>query len=214
MELVRRLGILGGTFDPVHRGHIVLAREARNRLALDEVLFVPAGKPWMKSDEALTPAVYRAEMVQLAIAGEPGFSMSGIDLNRVGPTYTIDTVTTFHEKSGTGTELFFIMGWDNLAQFPGWRESSRIIQLCWLVAAPRPGYPRPDLNDLERRLPGISKRAIIMDEPHVDISATEIRRRIAHGEPIEDLVPEQVAEYIYRHNLYTEKVQEDASRAG
>ncbi len=211
---MRRLGILGGTFDPIHRGHIMLARVAKDRLALDEVLFVPAGQPWMKAGEEITPAAHRAEMVRLAIAGEPGFSMSDIELKRVGPTYTIDTVDALRGKFGPGTELFFIMGWDSFAQLPRWREASRLIQLCWLVAAPRPGYPRPDFNALERELPGISKRVSILDEPHVDISATEIRQRITHGEPIEDLVPEPVAEYIYRHSLYAEKAQKDASRAG
>jgi nicotinate-nucleotide adenylyltransferase len=196
------IGVMGGTFDPIHNGHIAMAQETRTRLNLPRVIFVPAGQPWMKSERPLTPAGHRSEMVRLAIAPYPYFRLSRIEIDRPGPTYTIDTITVLRAELAAGDELYFILGWDNLAQLPQWRDVPRLIKLCRLVAIPRPGYSLPDLKVLESRIPGLSQRLVLMDKPVIDINATDVRNRVAQGLPIDHLVPKTVAEYIRKHRLY------------
>ncbi len=196
------IGVLGGTFDPIHVGHLILAEEVRARLNLAEILFVPAGQPWLKVDSPISRAEHRAEMVRLAIADKPYFKLSTIEIERAGPTYTVDTIAELKVQLGVGDELFFILGWDNLAELPRWRQPSRLISMCHLVAVPRPDYPLPDLKALEAIIPGLSQRVTLMDKPEVDISATEIRNRVARGLSICHLVPEPVDEYIRQHKLY------------
>ena len=196
------IGIFGGTFDPIHIGHLVVAEEVRSRLNLSEVLFVPAGQPWLKVKGPISPVEHRAEMVRLAITDKPYFKLSTMEIERAGPTYTVDTIAELKTQLGAGDELFFILGWDNLAQLPRWRQLSRLITMCHLVAVPRPGYPLPDLKSLEAVVPGLSEKVILMDKPEVDISATEIRERIPRGLSINHLVPEAVEEYIKQHKLY------------
>jgi nicotinate-nucleotide adenylyltransferase len=196
------IGVMGGTFDPIHNGHIAMAQETRTRLNLTRVIFVPAGQPWMKSERPLTPTVHRSEMVRLAIAAYPYFRLSRIEIDRPGPTYTIDTITELRAELAAGDELYFILGWDNLAQLPQWRDVPRLIKLCRLVAIPRPGYSLPDLKVLESRIPGLSQRLVLMDKPVIDINATDVRNRVAQGLPIDHLVPKTVAEYIRKHRLY------------
>ena len=196
------IGVLGGTFDPIHNGHIVVAEEARARLDLAEVLFVPAGQPWLKEDSPILAAEHRIHMVRLAIADKPFFKLATIEIDRPGPSYTVDTITELQAQLGAGDELFFILGWDNLAQLPRWREPSRLIKMCRLVAVPRPGYPLPDLNALESVIPGLSQRLVILDKPEMDIGATEIRERVVQGLSIGHLVPGPVEEYIRQHRLY------------
>jgi nicotinate-nucleotide adenylyltransferase len=198
----KRVGILGGTFDPVHNGHLAIAREARAELELEEVIFVPAGRPWMKAGQDIAPAADRVEMVRLAIAGQDWCRLSTIEIDRPGPTYTVDTLEALRVEYGGDAELYFIMGWDSLPGLPRWKEPLRIIRLCTLVALPRPGSPRPDIIALERAIPGLLGRLIILERPEVDVSATEIRERIAAGLPVSDLVPEAVAEYIGEKGLY------------
>ena len=196
------IGVLGGTFDPIHVGHLVLAEEVRASLNLTEILFVPAGQPWLKVDRPVSPAEHRVEMVRLAIADEPCFKLSTMEIERAGSTYTVDTIADLKARFETGDELFFILGWDNLAELPRWKQPSRLITMCHLVAVPRPGYPFPDLNALEASIPGLSQGVTLMDRPKVDISASEIRGRVAQGLSIRHLVPEPVDEYIRRHKLY------------
>ncbi len=195
------IGVLGGTFDPLHMGHLMVAEEARARLDLAEVLFMPAGQPWLKLNNAISPAQHRLEMVRLAIADKPYFKLSTMEIERSGPTYTVDTIAELQAQLG-GAELFFILGWDNLNQLPQWREPSRLIKLCRLVAVPRVDFPTPDLASLEASLPGLSKSVILLDEPRIDINASEIRRRVAQGLSIHQLVPEPVERYIQEHRLY------------
>lgn len=204
------IGILGGTFDPIHNGHIIVAEEVRARLNLAEVVFVPAGQPWLKAGSPILAAEHRVQMVRLAIAGKPYFKLSTMEVERAGPSYTVDTIAELRAQLGTGDELFFILGWDNLAQFPKWKEPSRIIKMCRLVAVPRPGYSLPDLSSVEASLPGLSRRLILLDKPEVDIVATEIRDRVAQGLSIRHLVPEPVDEYIRQHKLYVN--QEEVCR--
>ena len=196
------IGVLGGTFDPVHKGHIMVAEEARARLDLAEVLFVPAGQPPLKEDSPILAVEHRVQMVRLAIADYPYYKLSTIEIDRPGPSFTVDTIVELRDKLGDGDELFFIVGWDSLAQLPKWKEPSRLIKICRLVAVPRPGYSLPDLNSLDAVIPGLSRRVILLDRPEIDINATEIRERVAQGLSIRHLVPEPVAEYIRQHKLY------------
>ncbi|MBN1693728.1 MAG: nicotinate-nucleotide adenylyltransferase, partial [Dehalococcoidales bacterium] len=198
----KKTGILGGTFDPVHKGHIMMAKEAKEALELDEVLMIPAGQPMSRPNEVTTPARHRLEMLKLAIEGIPYLKISTIEIEREGPSYTADTLAELREKSKGGDELYFILGWDSLAQLPNWRQPSRIISMCTLVAVPRPGYAKPRLRQLEAALPGISKSVIFLDKPRVDISATVIRELAAGGQALDELVPKQVAEYIKKNKIY------------
>jgi nicotinate-nucleotide adenylyltransferase len=197
-----KIGVLGGTFDPIHLGHLKVAEEVTARLNLSEIIFMPAGQPWLKAHNIISSAEHRLEMVRLAIAGRPAFKLSTMEIERAGPTYTVDTLAELGRQLGPGQELFFILGWDNLTQLPEWREPSRLIKLCQLVAVPRVDYPPPDLKSLESALPGLTQRVILLDEPRIDISASEIRRRVGRGLSIHHLVPEPVDEYIRQHKLY------------
>jgi len=196
------IGVLGGTFDPIHMGHLVLAEEVRARLNLAEILFVPAGRPWLKVGSPGSPAGHRVEMVRLAIADKPYFKLSTVEIERAGPTYTVETIAELKAQLGARDEIFFILGQDNLAELPRWRQPSRLITMCRLVAVPRPGYPLPDLKALEASIPGLSQRVMLMDKPEIDISASAIRDRVARGLSIHHLVPEPVAGYIRQHKLY------------
>ena len=196
------IGVLGGTFDPVHNGHLIVAEEAITRLNLAEVIFVPAGQPWLKIDRPISPAEHRLQMLRLALADEPHFKLSTMEIERPGPSYTVDTIAELRGKISSEDELFFILGQDILTQLPQWRKASRLITLCYLVAVPRPGLPRPDLKALEASIPGISQRVMMMDKPHIDISASAIRDRRAQGLSVRHLVPEPVNRYIKEHDLY------------
>jgi nicotinate-nucleotide adenylyltransferase len=197
-----KIGIIGGTFDPFHNGHLAVAEEAMNRLDLIEVLFVPAGQPWLKADQPVTGVEHRVEMVRRAIAGRPRYRLTTVEVDRAGPSYTVDTIAELRAQYGAGADLFFILGWDSLSEIPRWQQPSRLIELCQLVAVPRPGQVGPDLDSLEADVPGISRRVILLDRPLVDISATKIREMVARGGSIADLVPEAVAKYVKQHRLY------------
>jgi len=195
-------GVLGGTFDPIHNGHLAVAEEVRRRLGLDEVIFVPAGQPWLRMNTPLSAATHRVWMVRLAIAGRPYCGLSAVEVERAGPSYTVDTINELREQLSRGDELYFILGWENLAELPRWHEPSQLVKACSLVAVPRPGYPLPDLKPLEALVPGLAESVILLDAPQVDISASEIRRRVSRGLSIRHLVPEPVVDYIQEHGLY------------
>jgi len=197
-----KIGVLGGTFDPIHLGHLLVAEEARARLNLTQTLFVPAGQPWLKTNNVISPAEHRVEMIRLAIADKPYFKLSTMEIERPGPTYTVDTIAALKGQLSPGAELFFILGWDNLIQLPQWREPSRLVKMCHLVAIPRVVYPTPDLASLEAAIPGLSQRVILLDKPWIDINASVIRQRVAQGLSISHLVPEPVERYIKQHRLY------------
>ena len=196
------IGVLGGTFDPIHMGHLIVAEEVRARLDLAEVLFVPAGQPWLKANNYISPAEHRVEMVSLAIADKPYFKLSTMEVERVGPSYTIDTIAELQSQLGDRDKIFFILGWDNLVQLPQWREPSRLVKMCQLVAVPRVGYPAPDLNSLEEAIPGLSQSLVLLDTPRIEISASGVRNHVARGLSIHHLVPEPVEKYIRQHQLY------------
>lgn len=197
-----RIGVLGGTFDPIHMGHLVMAEEARVRLGLGRVLFVPAGAPWMKKGEAVSTAEHRLAMVERAIASNPGFQTSRLELDRPGDTYTVDTLRQLREEYGPQVELYFILGVDALASFARWKEPARILELCRLVVVTRPSHKKGDGRILEGISPGAEGRAVWIQEPQIGISSTEVRARVAQGLSIKYLVPQAVEEYIYGHGLY------------
>ncbi len=196
------IGVLGGTFDPIHNGHLIIAEDARVKLGLERVFFVPAGEPWLKGHISIASGAHRLEMVRLAIAANPHFIVSTVDLDRSGPSYTEDTLTDLRRDLGEGVNLYFIVGIDVLAEFPTWRHPERIVQMCHMVAAKRPGSLAMDTEPMERRMPGIENRIISLNNPLIDISSTDIRQRIAAGLPITNLVPTSVERYIVEHELY------------
>jgi nicotinate-nucleotide adenylyltransferase len=196
------IGVLGGTFDPIHIGHLTLAEVVKEKLHLSEVIFVPAGNPYFKVQNNISDVRRRLAMVQLAIADNPGFKISLLEVERLGPSYSVDTLSEMRRGLNRDDELFFILGWDILAELPGWREPEKLIKLCRLVAVPRVGYDPPDLNSLEAAIPGISGRVIVLDEPEVNVSSSVIRERFAKGLPVQRLVPASVAEYIRSQGLY------------
>jgi nicotinate-nucleotide adenylyltransferase len=196
------VGILGGTFDPVHNGHLILAERAQKQLNLSVILFMPAGQPWLKTERIITPAKHRLQMLRLALAGMTGFRISEMEIQRPGPTYTIDTINELKKDLNTEDELFFILGQDILMQLPQWHEAPALVQLCYLVTAPRPGVKKPELKALELKIPGITQRVMLLKEPMIDISATDIRERVARGLSVRHLVPEPVNRYIKEQRLY------------
>jgi nicotinate-nucleotide adenylyltransferase len=201
-ENLGRLGILGGTFDPPHVGHLVLAENARVQLALDRILFVLAGQPPHKPRQPITGGVRRAEMVEAAIAGNDAFCVSRVDLERPGPHYTVDTLALLHDRH-PDAEFFFLMGGDSLEEFPHWRDAPGILRQTRLAVMPRWGA-RPDMERLERAVPGISQRLSWLDVPTLDISSTELRRRVRQDLPLRYLVPAAVETYIQALGLYEE----------
>lgn len=193
-----RLGIYGGTFDPVHLGHLVLAEQCREQLALDEVWFVPAGQPPHKRETALTPGRQRLEMLELAIAGHERFRAVNLELDRSGPSYTVDTLAALHAQN-PARELFLLIGADSLRDFPTWREPQRIAELARVVAVNRGEQPDPDLTAFRA---AYGDRIDLVRMPGLDISATDLRRRAAAGRSLRYLVPRAVEVYIQLHRLY------------
>jgi len=197
-----KIGVMGGTFDPVHLAHIAVAEQAREDLKLDEVLFVPAGQPYFKDLNRITPVEDRLRMVELAIDGKKYFRISPVEIERIGHSYTVDTLEYLKLEKYPLDELFLILGWDSLLNLHLWKKPKKLLGLCTIVAAPRPEYPRPNLKDLEKNLPGISARAVVMDKPLMDISSTDIRDRVKQGLPIDNMVHPKVAAYIREKGLY------------
>ncbi len=197
-----RLGILGGTFDPIHLGHLIIAEEARVRLKLDGVLFIPAKAPPHKAYGAHATAEERLRMVQLAIADNPYFGLSCLELEREGPSFTLDTLGAIRAHYGQQATLFFILGSDSLGSLKSWHRPQEIIRLARLVAISRPGYP-VDLRMLDQDLPGISQVTDILTTIELGISSTDLRDRVRCGLSIKYQVPAAVEVYIREHKLYS-----------
>ena len=197
-----RKGILGGTFDPIHIAHLIIAEEARVRLALEEVVFIPTGQPWLKADQPVSPAHLRVEMVRLAVASNPSFRISSLEVDRSGPTYSVDTLEALREKWGQETDLFFILGMDSLKELPRWKEPERFLELCTPVVFARQDYEDISLRELDELVLGASKKVRILHDPRIGVSGTDIRRRVARGISIRHLVPEGVERFILEHGLY------------
>lgn len=202
-----RIGMLGGTFDPIHDGHLGLARVALEQLGLDKVLFVPAGQPPHKRGRPITPAEDRLAMVGLAIAEESSFAVSRIEIDRPGPSYTADTAEALvsgPETDDQPIELTVILSAESFADLPSWHDPGRLLRLARIAVAPRPGHPAPTPTWLAHRLPGFADRVVVLEGPQLEISASDIRARVAAGHPIDQLVPPSVAAYIEAHHLYRE----------
>ena len=197
-----RLGVLGGTFDPPHVGHLILAEEARTRLELERVLFVPAGDPWRKSGQHVTSAAHRLAMLRLLLAADPYFEVCTLEVEREGPSYTVDTLEALHWQHGPGLELYFILGEDALRDLPNWEHPERIVTLAWLAVAPRGQGSGPTASDLEDAVPGMAGRIVPIAMPTIDVSSTALRARARAGQSLRYLVPLAVEEYISRHGLY------------
>jgi nicotinate-nucleotide adenylyltransferase len=190
----RKIGVMGGTFDPIHHGHLVAASEVANLFDLDEVVFVPTGQPWQKGDRVVSRAEDRYLMTVVATASNPRFSVSRVDIDRGGPTFTVDTLTDLHAEH-PDAELFFITGADALAQILSWHEVDRVFRYAHFVGVTRPGY---ELED--HHLPdGV---ATLVEVPAMAISSTDCRRRVGEGRPVWYLVPDGVVQYIAKRGLY------------
>ena len=197
-----RVGVLGGTFDPLHLGHLIVAEEARLRLGLDKVTFMTAGQPWLKEKQLLTPAEQRFEMVRLATGPNPHFEAAHHEVDRTGSTYTVDTLESLHRDLGLDVTIYFIMGLDALEQFHRWKDPERILALCRLAAVRRPGWLEFDMEGFVGRYPQAAGKVELLSMPLVDISGSELRSRAAAGESLRYQVPDAVVEYIHRHQLY------------
>ncbi|MDA0734177.1 MAG: nicotinate-nucleotide adenylyltransferase [Chloroflexi bacterium] len=197
-----RVGILGGTFDPVHLGHLIIAEEARVRLKLDRVIFIPTGHPWLKEQQPVASGADRLRMVELAIVSNSAFQVASNEVDRSGPTYTVDTLQELAKELGSDAVLHFILGMDALEQFDRWKEPEKLLGLCHLAIVNRPGHQAVDVNDLVERYPQAGTRLTLVNVPRIEISSTEIRRRVAEGVSIRYLVPDAVEGYISQHGLY------------
>lgn len=196
-----RIGVLGGTFDPIHTGHLAIAEDVRDRLDLEEVCFVPAGAPWMKAGQALSSAQDRLCMVRKAVEDNPFFRVSTVDLERSGPSYTVDTLRELQEEYGPDARLFFILGTDAFNRFEEWKDPERILSLATLVVVDRPGVAE-STEEMEEGL-DIANRVEHVRSIRLEISAVDIRRRVLEGSSIRYLVPEPVERHIYARGLYT-----------
>ena len=197
-----KLGLYGGTFDPVHFGHLLLAERCREELGLDEIRFIPAGDPPHKDRSSLAPGKVRAEMLEFATAGHPQLVIDRRELDRPGPSYTVETLAEFHTES-PDAELYFLMGADSLADLPMWREPARIAELARIVAVNRGERPLPDRTALAVTLgEAIASRVLFVSMPAMDLSSTDLRRRVALGKSLRYTTPAAVEAYITDKKLY------------
>ncbi|MEU5948327.1 nicotinate-nucleotide adenylyltransferase [Micromonospora sp. NPDC047465] len=194
-EDIRRIGIMGGTFDPIHHGHLVAASEVADRFGLDEVVFVPTGQPWQKEDQPVSPAEDRYLMTVIATASNPRFQVSRVDIDRGGPTYTVDTLRDLHAEYGPKVQLFFITGADALEKILSWKDLDEIFELAHFIGVTRPGF---ELTDAHLPADTVS----LVQVPAMAISSTNCRARVARGEPVWYLVPDGVVQYIAKRRLY------------
>jgi len=199
---VKRVGILGGTFDPIHYGHLLAAEEARFAFELSSVVFVPASLPPHKINRVITSAEDRLAIVSLATASNAYFSVSTVELERPGPSYTVDTMLHFRKEWGKAAAIFYIMGVDSLSEIATWHEPHRLLELCELIVVDRPGYTPPGQDSLAKIFGDKLDRIHYLTIPHLAISAADLRKRIREGRSIKYQVPEEVERYISEHWLY------------
>ena len=205
-----RLGVMGGTFDPIHHGHLVAASEVAARFALDEVVFVPTGTPWQKRDRSVSRPEDRYLMTTIATASNPRFSVSRVDIDRGGDTYTVDTLRDLREERGPNTELFFITGADALSKILTWRGVEELFDFAHFVGVSRPGVDLT-VNDISH-LPG--DKVTLLEVPALAISSTDCRNRVGEDLPIWYLVPDGIVQYISKRGLYQEGAPEKETHAG
>ncbi len=197
-----KTGLFGGTFDPIHLGHLIIAEDVREKLGLDRIIFIPARHPWLKADQEITDGQHRLNMVDLAVASNPNFEMSDAEMERPGSSYTVDTVELMRKEFGSGEELYFIAGSDAVADMPRWKDPERVMSLCRIVGVRRSGAAEIDVEALRPLIPAVSSCLRVVDVPQVGISSTAIRERIRACLSIRYLVTDEVEEYIHEHKLY------------
>ena len=197
-----RIGILGGTFDPIHYGHLAIADAARDALGLERVILIPAGRPWLKAARRVGDSAHRLAMARLGVAGRDGFEVSAMEVERPGPTYTVDTLSQLRQELGDEAMLHLILGMDSIRELGRWREPERLFDLCRIVAVSRPDIQDVSPAELARRFPSSVGKLTIARGPMLNVSATEIRRRAAEGASIAEFVPPPVERYILEKGLY------------
>ena len=196
------IGVFGGTFDPIHLGHLIVADEAHETLGLDEVLFIPAGRPWVKAGTPVSAACHRMAMVEIAVRPNPWFRAVDLDVKRPGPTYTLDTLLELRSELGWDANLYLLLGWDSVQDMARWHQPAQIFELCTVVGMSRPGVLDLDHAALEAVAPNAAERIVLLEGPLVSLSGTDLRRRVGEGRSIRHRVPEAVEVYIYEHGLY------------
>ena len=200
-----KIGVLGGSFNPIHNGHLAVARSAMERIPLDAMLFIPAKEPPHKTPKDLAPAEDRLAMAELAVKANDNFTVSDIELSRADKSYTFDTIKKLRESYGRGADLYFLIGADTIGELPTWKDIKELLTLCTFVTVSRPGWSKTEFDGLcgifsDRVIDDLKNHFIAMDP--VPVSSTEIRDKIAHGMSITGLVPEAVEKYIGEHGLY------------
>lgn len=201
-EQIQRVGILGGTFDPIHVGHLMTAEAVRDEYKLDKVLFIPAANPPHKQEQQVTPAIHRFVMTLLATCSNPHFQVSSLEMNRPGPSYTIDTIYELSKRFGKSSEIYFITGADAIQEIPTWDRIEELLGICQFIAATRQGCV-PDVDNIREYFGDLGQKRIHrLATPELEISSTDIRERIKRGYSIKYIVPEQVEQYIYKEGLY------------
>ena len=197
-----RLGVFGGTFDPVHIGHLIITEQVLDQGLVDRVLFVPAGEPWLKSGRQIAPAEHRLAMVTLAVEGNTRFEVSEIEVRRPGPTYTVDTLEQLAADPEYGHDLYLILGADTVADLDRWRTPGRLFDLATIIIVSRAGAPEFDRASIEPFGDAAADKMIFVDAPAIGISGTEIRKRVAESRSVRYLVPAEIEHYIDEHGLY------------
>ncbi|MSP78966.1 MAG: nicotinate-nucleotide adenylyltransferase [Dehalococcoidia bacterium] len=196
-----RLGVFGGTFDPIHLGHLIIAEEARSQMNLEKVLFIPTGHPYLRPAQPSASGRDRLAMVRLAIQDNPAFEASSVEIDRQGPTYSVDTLEALQKLYGAGTESFFIVGQDAFLEIPAWKSPDRLVSMCTIAVVRRPGMASLQ-RDGEWSLGSAKANVTVIDAPLIGISGTEIRRRVAHDISVRYWVPPAVENYMRTHTLY------------
>lgn len=201
----QRVGLFGGSFDPIHHGHLISARSIAEQLKLDRIILIPSPRPPHKDEKSLTPASHRLQMTRLAVEGDPLFEVSDIELNRAGPSYTFDTVCEFQVRLGSDVRLYWFIGADSLPELPTWSRIDQLVQKVQIVTATRPGWSPPPVDLLAKAVGTAAAQSLIaqcVETPSIDISSTQIRSRVRAGQSISYLTPPGVTSYIHAHGLY------------
>ena len=200
-----KIGVLGGTFDPIHIGHLIVAEEARIKLGLSEVIFLPAGNPRLKKNIVIASQQHRLEMIKLAIKSNPHFKISTVEIERTGPSYSAHSLPLLKKELGDSADIYFLIGMDALAELYKWKDPERLLEVCRVVGMTRPGYRDLDWSPIGKVISDASKQIMVLEVPEIGVSSTDIRRRISQGETIRYLVPENVEKYIRQRALYSKQ---------
>lgn len=201
----KRVGIFGGTFDPIHMGHLIVAETIMDEFHLDKVVFIPAAVPPHKLDKQISPAKHRYMMTMLATCSNPRFQVSDMEMHRQGPSYSRDTLAQLLEEHGRDTEFYFIVGADSVENLHTWNRIDELLTMCHFIGASRPGC-MPDMEKITQRFGPLAEKIHCLETPELEISSTEIRHRVGQKRTIRYIVPETVEQYIYKEKLYLDMV--------